>query len=287
MDWENAKYFLAVARSGSLAGAGRALGVRHSTVLRRIAQLEQQLGIALFERHPDGYALTAAGRETLTAVLSLEDGFTALERRLSGRDLRLSGVVRVATIALLGAWLCESLARFHDLYPGIRTDLTISPAAANLARHEADIAVRITSAAPEAMTGRRIAVLTHGVYIARSAPEQAADGWIAYDDHRADLPQARWLAARVPPDRIVMRTNNTGVMLQAVRAGLGNAVLPCFAADVDPALRRTETIAGLGQELWLLTHPDLRHTPRVRAVLDFLAAELTRYKPLIEGKTTT
>lgn len=291
MDWENLKFFLAVAREGTLAGAGRVLGVKHSTVLRRVALLEEGLGLKLFDRHPNGYMLTAAGREMLVGTAPIEEELVAMERRLSGRDLRLTGTVRLATLGVLVPWVSAALAEFRALHPGIRVEVIISPATVSLARHEADIAIRVSRQPPESLVGRRIAALVHGIYgaashpaLGRADPDWASYDWISYTDHRADLPQARWVASHIPDDRIVVRANHTGMVVAAARAGLGLAVLPCYLGDAEPGLRRLKTIAGFGQEMWILTHSDLRRTPRIRALMDFLARELSRRRDLIEGR---
>lgn len=291
MDWENLKFFLAVAREGTLAGAGRSLNVKHSTVLRRIALLEDELGLKLFDRHPTGYMLTSAGREMLETAAQVDDELVTMERRLSGRDLRLSGTVRLAALGVLVPWISNALAEFRSLHPGIRVEVAISPATVSLARHEADIAIRVSRNPPESLVGRRIATLVHGVYAAEShpaanaaKPDLSIQDWITYSDGRNDLPQAQWVVANIPPEQIVLRSNHTGMVVSACRAGLGLAVLPCYLGDAEPGLRRLKTIAGLGQEMWILTHGDLKRTPRIRALMDFLAKELSRYRDLIEGK---
>jgi DNA-binding transcriptional LysR family regulator len=291
MDWENLKFFLAVAREGTLAGAGRALSVKHSTVLRRIAQLEETLGLKLFERHPTGYLLTAIGREMLEPLVRIDEDLVVLERRLSGQDLRLTGTVKISTIGVLAPWIADSLVAFRALYPGIRVEIAISPTAASLARHEADLSLRVSRNPPESLVGRRLATVRHGIYAARThaaaeemTPDLAHHDWIGYSDGRGDLPQAKWMAAHVPPDRIVLRTNHTGMQVAAVKAGLGLGVLPCYLGDAEPNLRRLDTIDGLGQEMWILTHADLRRTPRIRVLMDHLVRELGRYRDLIEGR---
>ncbi|MDR3439532.1 LysR family transcriptional regulator [Telmatospirillum sp.] len=291
MDWESLKFFLAVAREGTLAAAGRTLGVRHSTVLRRIALLEDGLGLTLFDRHPTGYMLTAAGREMLESLTLVDETLVAMERRLSGRDLRLGGTVRIAALGVLVPWICDCLAELRALHPGIRIEVIISPAIVSLARHEADIAIRVGGTPPESLIGRRIATLLHGIYAAEDHPatrtidpDLASYDWVSYNDSRSDLPQTRWVAANIPRDRVVIRSNHTGTVVSAARAGLGLALLPCYLGDAEPGLRRLKTIAGLGQEMWVLTHGDLRRTPRVRAVMDFLARELLRHRDLIEGR---
>lgn len=291
MDWENLKFFLAVAREGTLAGAGRALSVKHSTVLRRIAQLEAELGLRLFERHPTGYMLTAVGREVLEPLVRVDEDLIAIERRLSGQDLRLAGTVKVSALGVLVPWLADSLVEFRCLHPGIVVEVAISPTAVSLARHEADIAIRISRHPPESLVGRRIAALAHGVYAARSHPaarELATDvfrhPWVGYSEGRGDLPQAKWMADHVPVDRIVFRTSHTGMLVAAVKAGLGLGLLPCYLGDAEPSLRRLKTVDGLGQEMWILTHADLRRTPRIRALMDHLTKDLLRHRDLIEGR---
>lgn len=284
MDWESLKYFAAVARLGSLTAAGKALKVQHSTVLRRLSALEAAAGLKLFDRRPDGYALTATGREMYAALQPVEDELLGLERLLAGKDLRLSGEVRAASVNLLSPWLAQAFAQLSRRHPNIVARLLISPARVDLSRHEADIAVRITAAPPPSLAGRRVASLAHGVYGAPDLADDRHAGWIAYDAQRADLPQAAWLAAHAPPERILMRTNNTLAMLEAARAGVGLAVLPCFAAERAGGLVRRRSLGPLGQDLWLLTHPDLRQTPRIRAVLDFLWEALTARRGELAGE---
>lgn len=291
MDWENLKFFLAVVREGTLAGAGRSLGVKHSTVLRRIVALEEDLGLKLFDRFPNGYVVTAAGREMLESAAHVDEEVVVMERRLSGRDLRLNGTIRLATVDVLVPWISDVLAEFRVLHPGIRIEVAISPVTVSLVRHEADIVVRITRPPPESLVGRRIATLVHGVYAARShpathalAPDVMDFDWVSYTASRADVPQARWVAGNVPADRIVLRANHTGMVVAAVKSGIGLGVLPCHLGDAEPTLHRLKIITGLGHELWILTHSDLKRTPRIRVMMDFLAKELARYRDLIEGR---
>lgn len=290
MDWDDLRYFLAVARHGTLAGAGRALGVKHSTVLRRIAGFERDLGLRLFERHPQGYVPTAAGLDLLETARKVEEELSVAERRLSGRDRRLTGTVRIATLPALSPWVCEALSGFRQVHPGIVAEVVISSDVVSLPRHEADMALRVTRKPPDSLVGRRLATPAHGIYATAGHPAQApgadpfAHDWVGLDDSRADSPQSQWMRGRVPPDRVVLRTNATATVVQAVRAGLGLALLPCYLGDSDPALRRLALVRGLGMEMWLLTHRDLRDTPRIKALMAHMAASLARYRPLIEGE---
>ncbi len=283
MDWESLKYFAAVARAGSLSGAGKALSVQHSTVLRRIAALEAELGRRLVERRADGYGLTPEGQALLADLEPVEEQLATLTRRLAGRDLRLEGAVRIASVALLTPRLSEAVRLIRERHPGVRLHLAASPNLVSLARHETDIALRITRAPPEALVGRRITSVAYGVYGAPELDEASAD-WIGYDDVRAQLPPAEWLEQTAPAERIVLRTNNSTAMLEMAKAGLGLAVLPCYAADGAPGLRRFRLTPDFGLGLWHLVHADLRHAPRVRAVLDALWSVFSAQRAAFEGR---
>lgn len=283
MDWESLKYFAALGQAGSLSAAGKALGVRHSTVLRRIAALEAELGRALVERRSDGYGLTSEGQALLADLGPVEAQLVALSRRLSGRDLRLSGEVRIASVAVLTPLLADALSLLRARHPGILVNVSAAPTLVSLARHETDIALRITASPPEALVGRRIAEVAHGVYGAQGLDGETAD-WIAYDARRADLPQAVWVEREAGRERIAFRTNNTMAMIEMVRAGLGMAVLPCFAADGIAGLVRYRMTPDLGLGLWHLVHPDLRHTPKVRAALDAIWEALSARRAAFEAR---
>lgn len=290
MDWENVRFFLAVARAGTLAGAGRALNVKHSTVLRRIGSLEDSLGIKLFERHPTGYFLNEAGREMLERLSVVETDLAEIERAMSGRDMRLSGTVRIATVPALAPWICEALVAFRALHPNIALEMDASSEVLSLPRYEADIAIRVTRKPTDSLVGRRIATLAHGVYAGASHPAASTTNpdlttydWVSHEQSRADTPQARWIAQHVPAERIVFRTNTTDLLKTSIRLGMGLTVLPCYLGDTDPSLRRLRLIRGLGAELWLLTHRDLKDTPRVKVLVSHLATRLAQHRPLIEG----
>ena len=281
--WDDLRFVLAVADAGSLSGAGRALRVSHPTVFRRIAEIEARIGTRLFERRPDGYAITAAGEEVRSLARRMREDVSALEHRLAGRDIRLAGTVRLTTADTIAAVLVPPvLARLRDRHPGIVVEVSVSNAFASLTKREADIAVRPTDNPPEALVGRRVATIRVGVYAASSrrlgklTPRALAkQDWIGFDDSLAHLKSASWLAREMPPERIVLRTDSITALHGAARAGLGLALLPSFLGDGDPLLER---VAGPLPEadtgLWLLTHRGIRDVPRVRVVLDALAKGL-------------
>lgn len=297
MDWNDLRYFAAVGRTGSLARAARELGVNHSTVFRRINALEKDLGVRLFERTPSGYVLTGTGEEMLTAATRIEEDVVALDRRISGRDYRLSGVIRVTTTDTLGTrFLSPHLARFHRQYPEIQLELVISNELFSLTKREADVAIRPTQKPPQDLVGRRLSQVAWAVYgsagyLRERTPPTTADDLsrhciVSGDDSLANLPAPRWLRDHVPDEKVVHRSNSFLTQLSAVKANIGLAVLPCFVADPEDDLARVlPPVPSLVGELWLLTHRDFRHTPRIRAFMEFAADAVASERSLLEGRT--
>jgi DNA-binding transcriptional LysR family regulator len=293
MDWDDLRYVLALGRGRTLSAAGRALGVHHSTVFRRIGLIEESLGVTLFERHRDGYTPTPAGEEALALAERLGAEVEDLELHLAGRDMRPSGMIRVTTTdTLLTGALAPALGAFRQAHPGIELEVIIANEFLSLSKRDADVAIRPTRSPPETLVGRRICRIATAVYGAISyVSGRPTDGhlsahtWIAPDDSLAHLPSARWLRKTMPAIRPVLRTNTLVGMLAAARAGLGLAALPCFLADAAVELRRLgPPLEELGTELWLLTHRDLRHVARVRVFLDFMDVELRGMRNAFEGR---
>lgn len=290
-NWDDVRYFLAVARHGSLSAAARALGVNHTTVLRRVAALEAAYGTGLFDKQPGGYVLTAAGDEMHRVALTVEEELAAANRRLSGRDTQLSGTVRVTTIDILAMhFLPRHLAAFRGLYPGMRVDLLIAEASLSLTRREADVAIRSTNKPPDNLVGRVVAGLAFAVYgsadyLDRTADDPGRRDWVGLDETFDHTRMAQWFKRTVAPERVGHRVNSVAVLVEAVRAGAGLGLLPCGLADRMPELCR---LGGLVEEvetkIWLLTHGDLRHMARVRAFLDFIGDALAGERDLLEGR---
>lgn len=296
VDWDDLRSFLAIARSGSLQGAARALGVNHSTVFRRLNALEARLGVRLFDRFPRGYALTAAGEHMLRSAERVEDEILGLERRLLGGDVRLAGSLRVTTTdTLVHGVLGPHLRAFQAAYPEIELELITGNAFFDLSKREADVALRPSRHPGDAMVGRRLAALAVALYAARDylaergrpagAPELAGHALITGDASLAHLPATRWLERHVPAAGSVLRCNSWLSQLAAARAGLGLAALPCFLGDRAPELVRVlPPDPALAGELWLLTHSDLRRTARVRAFMETIARGIRRERALLEGE---
>lgn len=279
-NWDDLRVFLAVARAGSLSGAARSLGVNHSTVFRRVAGLEETLGVRLFDRLPTGYALTPAGEETLGIVERIEADVTTLDRTVTGQDLRLSGTVRITAIDMLAFWLLpDHLRRFRETHPGIEVEIVVGNEALNLSRRETDIALRIGNTPPETLVGRKVGQLEFAIYgapdycAAHPGADLAQQDWIGFDS--AHAPLTRQLEKLLPGMRPAVRSNSVACAVRLAKAGLGLALLPCAIAELKPDLIRVaELPESFGLDLWLLTHEDLRHTARIRAVLEFLTPAL-------------
>lgn len=292
-DWDDLRYVFAIGREGSLSGAARRLGVNHATVFRRLKAMEDQIGVRLFDRQPDGYVATAAGEEAIAVAESLDETVTSLERRIIGRDLRPSGTVRVTLAeAVLTQVLPPMVDRFHEKHPEIVLELVASTAALNLSKRDADVAIRVTATPPEVLIGRRIATVASTAYACPSClarfgenPDPTACDWIGYDDSLAHLNVARWLARHLGERAPVVRVNTVLAVKSLVEAGVAVGFMPCFMGDASEHLvRLMNPDKQWESELWLLTHPDLRHVARVRAVMDHFADELTKCRPLFEGE---
>jgi len=286
--WDDLKILLAVGRSGSFSQAARELGLDHSSVSRRMRDLERRLRVRLFERRSDGLRLTAAGDELYRTSSRMAEEADAAERRVSGRDTMLRGTIRFATVDATARNLMPSLQRFMSRYPEIELQLVMSQHLANLSRGEADVVLRATNHPPETYVGRLVAHHAFPVYaapalLARYAPDTPLDEypWVCWGDGMTD----RWMAQHMPAARVVCRANTALGMEEAVRAGLGVAHLACFGADADRDFVRIHPPdPALALGLWLLVHRDLRRSARVRVFLDFLAAEMAEKRDLIEGR---
>jgi DNA-binding transcriptional LysR family regulator len=292
LSWDDFRYVKAIADTRSLGGAANELGVNHSTVFRRLAQIETQLGSRLFERSRSAYALTPCGEEMVRLAERMGEDIVAFERQVTGHDLRPSGELRVTTNdTVLVHMLTGVFAAFRNAYPEIVLDVVVSNAALNLSKRDADVAVRATDRPPEALIGRRAASIAWAVFAASDKAPEAFDietdartaEWVGFGENLANLKAAKWLKDHTG-GRIVYRINTVLGLAEAAAAGIGLALLPCFIGAATPGLRRlTSPLAELANGIWLLTHADLRQTARVRAFMDFAGAEIGKQRKTIEG----
>jgi DNA-binding transcriptional LysR family regulator len=283
MDWDDLRFALALARAGNLAKAARSLGVAHTTVARRISAFEESLGAPLFDRVGGDCTPTPAGKDIVETASEIEAKVNAFEHRLSSRDAELEGDVTIATVEPLAAKLTEHVLAFGRLHPTIRVRIHATNANVDLSKREADIALRVTAAPPEALVGRKLASSAFAVFGTKVSSLDDSP-WVVFDASLAATPQGQWEAKNVPPDRVTLRTNSRIVFVEAVTAGAGIGVLPCgVAAQLPNLVQLGQVIPALGLPLWILTHEDLKDTPRVRALMDHLVSVFEREKPLLEG----
>jgi DNA-binding transcriptional LysR family regulator len=272
-DWDRLRVVLALWRGGTLSAAARALGVDHTTVARRLDGFERDLGAPLFERGPEGFAATPLGEEVLGAAERMEDEVTGLLRRLDGAAGGLTGLVRLTTTPPLAALLfAPALGGFLRAHPGLQVELVGDNRGLDLSRREADLAVRLSRPEVPGLVARRLGEIALACYAAAADPRPfEVQPFLAHEDATGPAAPQRYLSALVPPERMVLRSNTTQALLEAARAGLGCAVLPCFVGEGDPALRRVPAPSAMPpMTLWLLYHEDLRRSPRVRAAVAFI-----------------
>lgn len=289
LDWNDLRYFLAVAETGSTLGAGKRLRVSQTTAARRIAALELALGLSLFERSPVGYALTPVGEALLDRARKMGEVAAEFTDAAAAQARDVSGTVKLTTIDIFAETiLAPILNRLRDAYPAIRIEIDTSQEPRDLAAGEADIAIR-SSSNPQGggLVGRRIADDHWTVYCSRSYADahgvprsrraMADHVFVGGGGENFWRPYQQWLRENNLEHAVAIHHGTGTGLLSAVRAGVGLAVLPSFFADQDPDLiqcipARQDHEGGL----WLLTHERLRHVPRIRAVLDFLALELAK-----------
>lgn len=297
LDWNDLRFFLAVAREGSTLAAGRALRVSQTTVARRIAALEQALGFPLFDKRQAGYTLTPAGEELLPRARQVEIAASGFSEAAAAHGRDLVGTVRITSEDIYMNGLVSPLLReLHERHPEIMIEIDAGQEMRDLGSGEADIALRSSSKhQPAGLVGRQLCKDDWTLYCSRDyaarhgAPSSVEDlrqhaivgggGGNLWRHYRA------WLEQLGLEDRVAMHHANSTGLLSAVRSGFGIAVLPCVVADADPDLIRClQPRADHGRVLWLLTHERIRHEPRVRAVIDFLYERLSRHVRELEHK---
>lgn len=285
------QFVAVIAESGSLSATAQRLGVNHATVFRRLNAFEARLGVKLFHRQGGRYTPTVAGEELARAGTAIEETATRSLLRVAGSDLRPIGLVRLTTTESFASGLLPPLVEgCRKLHPGIRVEVLADNSLYDLSRRDADIAIRPTRKPPQDLIGKKIGLLAMCVYASsrylqrHRGEDLTAHEWIAFDDGRSHSPSLEWLATIKPLDQIGYRTNSHIGVAQACLAGAGLAILPCFIGDRQPGLQRvTGLIDACATDLWLLTHPDLRETVRVKSVFRALQQALEKESPLLAG----
>lgn len=274
MNWDDIQYFLAVAEGGTLSAAARSLCVEHSTVARRIALLEEQLGIRLFDRMARGWQLTEEGKDLLPCAQEIQEN-TQRIRRIADRSASLSGSVRLSAPPLVAYHLLAPLIpKLRHSLPNVEIELLSELQDANLHRREADIALRMRRPKQLDLVAKLITTIPYALYAHHDYLEHhTADQWqfVGYEKSMQSAPQQQWLDEQLNGREMIFRSNDLHVLAKAIEQNIGVGVLPCFLEASYPQLKQLSTPAcPISRDLWLVIHPDLRRSPRVRAVADEL-----------------
>lgn len=291
LNWDDLRVFLALARSENIREAADRCGVSYSTVSRRIEGFERRLSARLFDRLPTGFVLTATGEELLPLAEAIEERVIEADRRVFGKETALAGRIKLSMVdALATHLLMPDLVEFNETYPDIELELDISYSTADLARRETDLALRFAQNPPEDLIGRKLVPCGTAPYATKDYvkkytldTEPSGGHWIGYPTGEAS-PQ--WVRkSGFPSLPVHVQIVSLDVQLEACKAGMGLAMLPCFLADPESTLQRVGPVVFPPRfELWLLKHSDLRTNARVRVLSDFLAKRIKGHQPLLTGE---
>lgn len=292
LDWNDLRLILAICRTGSLSGAARVMAQNHSTIFRKINAIEQKTGVRFFDRLADGYNMTDAGATVLRYAERIETEVHALSREILGQDMRLQGRIRLtAPDGMATQLLPRLLAQFCHQHPQVAIEISGGSLAMDLNRREADVAIRATSSPPDSSLGRRVCAFRFAVYAApeylkRSGERPLSEyNWCFIHGTVDWLVPLIWKKKRQAQQQGIFSSNASVAVLNAAAEGLGLTMLPCYLGDADARLVRLgEPLETLTLELWILTHPDLRHTARVKALMAYLYSVLKSDEDLFAGR---
>jgi DNA-binding transcriptional LysR family regulator len=275
--WDDVRFFLAVSRNRSLSGAARALRVDHATVGRRIAAFEEQLGSKLFDRTPDGFAITAAGQAILSQCEAMESAAASVDRLVAGHDARLSGLVRVATTeGLAHVIIVPALAMLAGAHPQLQVEVMTDPRPLNIARRQADIAVRFGRPTDAELVCRKLgdcglAPYASRAYLATHGVPERGKG-LAGHSSVSYLGAPSWFSNALAGARVGFFGNSPFVQMRAVAAGIGIGIVPCCLGDDYPELQRLSPAEPPEvRPVWMIIHRDLRRVARIRLVANAIA----------------
>jgi DNA-binding transcriptional LysR family regulator len=296
--WDDLRVFLAVAQTGSLRRAARALRLGQPTVIRHVRQLEQALKARLFERTPDGHRLTRWGQDLLPLAQSMADVATTIDRRGSTFGEESGGLVRVMAHEWAARFLAPRLTELAEAQRDLTVELAETHQEPDLDRREADLFIRHGLPSRGHLVRIGLGTMATAVYGTPALAEARAAArtearwrecpWVAYDTPHEHFRSMAWLAERVGDRRPRVRANRVSLQLEAIRAGAGLGLLPCFVGDAEPALvRLSPPIPDLAIDYWLLFHPDLRNVARVRRVTDWIRSVFRAAAPALQGRRPT
>lgn len=294
-DWNDLKYFLAVARHGSAIAAGKALGTSQSTVHRRLEELERRIGQALVTRQASGYRLTEYGTTLLPFAERIEAAVEDFSRRATDIEQDMKGVIRVTCPEPIIARMTQSglIERFHKRYPHLRVEFITSDRYLDLSKGEVDVAFRSGDTDDE-LIGRKIADSIWAVYASKAyverhgKPERVEDIArhliVGFDETLANHRAAKWLKEVAPDAKMPVRSNSVLGLVSAVKSGAGLGPLPTALGDAEPDLVRVlGPVPELARSWRLLTHPNIRRVPRIAAFFDYIVEQRDALKPILRG----
>jgi DNA-binding transcriptional LysR family regulator len=292
MNWNDLSLLLQVSRSSTMTETAKRLGMNQTTVSRRLDALEAALGVLLVQKRKDGIGLTDAGLDAVRSVEIMETVANDLERKLLGTDAELAGRLIVTTTDTTPHYHPDLFTGFAERYPAVHLEVDTNFSARSLARREADVALRWTLKPDGALFGRKLIRVEYALYAASELVAEvgrrsrlSSYPWLAFTAASKARVTDQWMKSNVPDATIVCRYTHTLSMYAAVRAGAGIGFMPCAYADPDPALVRLRGVQpGFGYDIWLLTHPDLSRTARVRAFLSHAGEYFDARKKLYAGK---
>jgi DNA-binding transcriptional LysR family regulator len=289
LSWDDLRIIRAVGKRGTLALAAEMLGANTSTIARRLARVEEILGVSLFDRRRTGYVATQEGEELISLAERVELDVVGVTRRVSGFAQGHAGNLRITTSdSLLLHFFTPIIADFVANNPAIRLEVIVGNSALNLARGESDIAIRATNAPPENLFGRKVATIAWAPYACLSDSVSTETlftrQWVSFAGKLSGLKACDFLQRQIHHCNIAYRTDSVAGAAAAIAAGLGVGYLPCMLGDLSRDLARVGDIEPeLDDELWLLTHPDIRKSGRVYAFMTHCIDAIGKHRGLIEG----
>lgn len=293
-DWHDLVYFLELVRHGQLVDAAKRLKVDHTTVGRRIRELESALNCKLFSRTRSGFVLTEAGLKILEHAEAMEFRANSIAREVGYEGTEAGGPVRIATMEGIGSfYLAPRFKRFYDRHPSILVELVTASRWISLSRREADIFISFPKPEGRRLAARKIGEFRVSLFAAsaylekRGVPQTKADldehDFVDYIDDLIEIPAVRWLADILVPRQVVFRSSSLIAQYTSACMGLGIAMLPSFVAAHNPDLAPVLPQLATTRDIWLSVHQDLEHVSRVNAVTRFLADQLARDRAFLSG----
>lgn len=278
IDWDDLRYVLQVAQKGSIAAAAESLNVNRTTVLRRINQFEQHLDYRLFDRHGAGYALAPGAEALLSAAMDVEKSINDLHRQILGKEVQLQGHLSITTTdAILKSTVAPHLATFHKKHPQIKVELVVSNHRLSLSRREADVAIRPGETVPDNLVGYPLGPIEFNIFAGKSYMTNRASlgfdehTWLGVDNPLLQSPPGQWVSRNIPEQRICLKADSFVALCVAAELGMGLTVLPQKLGQQSSELIEVfPEVKITGNQLWVVTHPDLVRSARVHAFIEHI-----------------